>query len=390
LGTERAGQSTNANRKTGQLNTYDEFSFFLVGRQTGDEKPEAKELREKVLELKKIKASKLKAGNIDPESITADSPIPFDIHQLWYDFEREINATYNISDINSQSKTTEELIKEGNPRELVPPLFKPYSPDSRAPFKSKKQTMYPYVNKIYSRLRDSRFEFLFNPGKYSGEKEGDDLNDLLKSWIDHNYNLTILDLNGVPFELIDISVGLITRIIFDSMYWGRYEEYTGRNRPILMVFEEAHSYLPNNEVSVNIYGYAKKAVEKVLKEGRKFGIGAMVVSQRPSEISETILSQVGTFVALRLTNSSDKSKVQAAAPNNMSSLIDLLPSLRIGEAIIIGEAIKVPTRIRIGLVSPRPYSKDPNVIDSWMKEFPKNEENYKDIVTRWRKQKKNK
>ncbi|MFZ3113887.1 ATP-binding protein [Methanothrix sp.] len=370
--------------------TYDEFAFFLVNRQNGDERPESKELREKVVELKKLNSSNLKSGSIDPNNITSDSPVPFDIHQLWYDFNREVNATYNVSDQNAQRKETEELISEGDPQKLIPASFKPYSPDSKAPYKSKRQTMYGYLNLIHSRLRDPRFGFLFNPGNFSGSSSDDDLNDLLKSWIDHDNNLTILDLNGVPFELIDISVGLISRIIFDSMYWGRNESYTGRNRPILMVYEEAHTYLPSGESPIHIYGYAKKAVEKVFKEGRKFGVGAMVISQRPSEISETILSQVGTFIALRLTNSGDKSRVQAASPNNMSSLIDLLPSLRIGEAIVIGESIKVPTRVRISLVTPRPDSMDPDVTQSWKKAFVRDPENYRKIVTNWRQQKKSK
>jgi uncharacterized protein len=154
-----------------------------------------------------------------------------------------------------------------------------------------------------------------------------------------------------------------------------------------MVYEEAHSYLPKNHSSSHIYGYTRKAVEKNFKEGRKFGIGAMVVTQRPSEISETILAQVGTYIALRLTNSSDKNTVHSSAPNNMSSLIDLLPSLRIGEAIIVGESIKIPSRVRIELVEPRPSSSDPNLIDGWNKIFKLEEQNYKAIVKAIREQK---
>ena len=226
---------------------------------------------------------------------------------------------------------------------------------------------------------------MFNPGDYFGEKK--DLDELIKNWIDNEHRLTILDLNEVPFELIDISVGLITRIIFDSMYWGRFEEYTGRSRPLLMVFEEAHSYLPRNESSAFIYGYARKAVEKIYKEGRKFGVGAMVVTQRPSEISETILAQVGSFIALRLTNSSDKTTVQSSAPNNMSTLIELLPSLRIGEAILVGEAINIPTRVRIELIEPRPSSSDPRLIESWKNPFKSKKDAYKKVVTASREQK---
>jgi uncharacterized protein len=364
---------------------FDELSFFLVGRKPGEEKPEDKKLRERVLDLKKTNANKLKAGKVVGELITADSPIPFDIRKMWYEFDRDLNATYR--DASKQDSTTEELVKEGDPKTLTPAEFKPYSPTNTAPYKSKNQTMYPYVGKLYSRLRDTRFDFMFNPGEYY-DASTKDIDSLLKDWIDHEKRLTILDLSGVPFELMDISVGLITRIIFDSMYWGRYEDYTGRNRPLLMIYEEAHSYLPKGDITSHAFGYARKAVERIFKEGRKFGVGAMVVSQRPSEISDTILAQVGTFIALRLTNSADKGQVQAASPNNMTSLMELLPSLRIGEAIVVGEGIQIPSRVRIGLVTPRPDSNDPDVVKAWQQTFIMKPEHYQSIVADWREQKK--
>jgi len=365
--------------------TFDELSFFLVGRTEGQEKPEDKLLREKIVALKKNNASKLGAGNVDENYITADSPIPFDIKQMWYDFDREINATYNHT--SNHITATECLVEEGIPKDLKPAKFTPYNPGGALPFKSKIQTMYPYVGKIYSRLKDSRYSFIFNPTDYYDTSSSNDIDHLLRSWIEHDKRLTILDLSGIPFELIDISVGLISRCLFDSMYWGRFEDYTGRNRPLLMVYEEAHSYLPKSEKSSHVYGYARKAVEKIFKEGRKFGIGAMVVTQRPSEISETILSQAGTFIALRLSNSGDKSTVQAAAPNNMSSLMDLLPSLRIGEAIVVGESINIPSRVRIELVEPRPSSNDPELVKSWKSIFKPHLENYKSVVKAIREQK---
>lgn len=365
--------------------SFDELSFFLVGRVEGQEKPEDKQLREKIVELKKINAAKLKSGIVDENYITADSPIPFDIKQLWYDFDRELNATYNHASDHVSANECLEL--EGDAKTLTPAKFTPHSPNNTSPYKSKKQTMYPYIGKIYSRLKDSRYSFMFNPVDYYDASSPNDIDHLLRSWIEHDKRLTILDLSGIPFELTDISVGLISRFIYDSMYWGRFEEYTGRNRPLLMVYEEAHSYLPKSEKNSNVYGYARKAVEKIFKEGRKFGIGAMVVTQRPSEISETILAQAGTFIALRLTNSGDKGTVQSASPNNMSSLMELLPSLRIGEAIIVGEAINIPSRVRVELVEPRPSSNDPELVTAWKKTFKTDANNYKPVVTAIREQK---
>lgn len=366
--------------------TFDELSFFLGGRPSGQEHPEDKELREEILNQKVKNARKLKAGDVKEEFITADSPIPFDIRQMWHNFNREVYATYKIADINSQNRETEELEDEGDPQQLKPARFKPYVMGGTAPYKAKNQTMYAYEQKIRSRLKDTRFDFMFHPGEFYDTSSKFDMDQLLRDWIDHENRITILDLSDIPFELVDISVGLITRIVFDSMYWGRFQDYTGRNRPLLMVYEEAHSYLPKGETSTHVYGYARKAVEKIFKEGRKFGIGAMVVTQRPSEISETILAQVGTFIALRLTNSGDKNTVQSAAPNNMTSLINLLPTLRIGEAIVVGESIVIPSRVRIKLVEPRPSSDDPQLVKQWKKEFKLDKDNYKNVVTALREQ----
>jgi DNA helicase HerA-like ATPase len=367
--------------------TFDELAFFLVGRPIGQEQPKDKRLREKVIELKKKNAKKLKAGNIDELYITADSPIPFDIKQMWHDFNREVYGTYSTQVKDEQNRATEELDDEGNPRKLIPAKFRPYALGGGAPFKSKDETMYAYESKILSRLKDTRYKFMFDPSDYFDASSPNDIDHLLRDWIEHDKRLTILDLSGIPFELIDISVGLVSRFLYDSMYWGRFEEYTGRNRPLLMVYEEAHSYLPKSESSTHIYGYARKAVERIFKEGRKFGIGAMVVTQRPSEISETILAQVGTFIALRLTNSGDKGAVQSSSPNNMNSLIELLPSLRIGEAIIVGEAINIPSRVRIELAEPTPSSNDPELVKKWKGSFNVDSENYKQIVTAIRERK---
>lgn len=366
--------------------TFDELSFFLVGRLNGQEQPADKRLREEIIKLKRENAEILKAGSVKSEYITADSPIPFDIRKMWHNFNREVYGTFTTSKKDEQNRMTEVLVEEGNHLDLIPAKFTPYTMGTTAPYKSANETMYGYEQKIYSRLRDARFDFMFKPEDFYDTTSENDLDKLLRDWIEHEKRLTILDLSEVPFELIDITVGLVTRIIFDSMYWGRFESYTGRNRPLLMVYEEAHSYLPRSEQSTHIYGYARKAVEKIFKEGRKFGVGAMVVTQRPSEISETILAQVGTFIALRLTNSSDKGTVKSAAPNNMTDLIDLLPSLRKGEAIIVGEAIEIPSRVRIKEFMPRPSSNDPQLVEAWGNTFVANAEHYKRVVTTLREQ----
>ena len=127
-------------------------------------------------------------------------------------------------------------------------------------------------------------------------------------------------------------------------------------------------------------------VQRIVKEGRKFGVGAMIVSQRPSEIDETILSQCGTLMALRLSNSADQGKVKAALPDSLGGLVDTLPVLRTGEAIIMGEAARLPIRCRINLPPEveRPNSSDPHVAAAWAK--PRGEEDYGRLAAAWRSQ----
>lgn len=369
---------------------FTELAFFLLGADSKEEqRTEYREFREMVYQGKKGNVSKLKDTTIDINYITSDSPIPFNLKKIWGDMNYRVNATYSAADQKEQNDITVQKIKDGDYKNLIPTQFKPYVPSSKEPYKSKDQLFFAYEKKIFARLKDSRYDFMFNPGNYTDVEDSNftDIDKLIRDWIDHEKRLTILDLSGVPFDLLDISVGLVTRFIFDGMFWGRNLDYTGKNRPLLMIYEEAHTYLPKSENSYGISGYARESVEKIFKEGRKFGVGAMVISQRPSEISETILAQVGTFVALRLTNSGDQSIIKSSAPDNMNTLINLLPSLRIGEAVIVGEAIVIPSRVRIDLAEPRPDSNDPKLVDSWLREYPNDESNYKDVIKAWREQK---
>jgi len=366
------------------LMNFEELSYFLVGATQKDEqRPEYRKFREMIVERKRANCSGLKSGTVNPVFVNADSPIPFNVRELWHEIHWWLYASFSESAVDRQTKETACVEKEGNYNNLEPPSFQAYAVGTAAPYKSKHfQEFYTYEKKLLSRLKDSNYDFLFSPPDYMDTSSPKDLHDLLNSWIGCDERLVILDLSGIPFEVLDITVGLITRFVYDSMFWGRNEKYTGKSRPILLAYEEAHSYLDKSSNS----NYSKAAVEQIFKEGRKFGIGAMVISQRPSEISDTILAQVGTFIALRLTNSSDQSIVKSSAPDNLTSLIDLLPSLRTGEAIILGESIVIPSRVRIRLNHPRPTSEDPKLVEQWQKEFSANSNNYKAVITAIREQ----
>ena len=145
--------------------------------------------------------------------------------------------------------------------------------------------------------------------------------------------------------------------------------------------EEAHRYLSGKSG-----GTAPEIVQRIAKEGRKYGVGAMVVSQRPSEVNETVLSQCGTFFALRLSNPADRARVQGTLPDGLVGLLDVLPILRTGEAIITGEAAKLPMRCRVTrpVKEHRPQSEDPEVSTKWR--LNRRDEGYQRVVASWRSQ----
>ena len=187
-----------------------------------------------------------------------------------------------------------------------------------------------------------------------------DLPELMKDWIGNEKPITVLDLSGIPTTIINDVIGILLRILYDALFWARNLSQGGRERPLLIVMEEAHAYLNDNDKSL-----ASSIVQRIVKEGRKYGIGAMIVSQRPSEINTTILSQCGTFFALRLSNSVDRAHITGAITDNLEGLTNMLPILRTGECIILGEAVGLPMRtiIQAPPRDKRPDSHDPVVCD---------------------------
>ncbi|MEQ1934771.1 MAG: helicase HerA-like domain-containing protein, partial [Fimbriimonadaceae bacterium] len=359
--------------------SFDELAWFLVDRRSGTETAQDLTLRDYNLDQKRSHVANLQAGVVDANDITADSPVPFSLQELWYYFDRKERVTYLDS-----ARTQEALIAEGSAATLTPARFQPHSTTNTAPYKpSVSPIMGSYVTKILARLKDRRFSFLLNPGDYNGSVK--DLHDLIKDWLDHEHSITVFDLGGVPFEIIDLVVGVMTRIMFEAMFWGRDLPGIGRQRPLLIVYEEAHGYLPKGGTGPFIAGYAGRAARRIFKEGRKYGVGAVIVSQRPSDLDETVLSQCGTFISLRLSNSDDQSRIKATVPDSLAGLMDMLPALRTGEALILGEAVQIPSRVRLPLIEPRPTSNDPEPAARW-KENRISNPSYAAAVTAWRTQ----
>ena len=171
--------------------------------------------------------------------------------------------------------------------------------------------------------------------------------------------------------MLSLVVSLISRIIFDiGFYLKKGGDSTGsqvRKYPILAVYEEAHIYAPNE--STCKVPIVTKSIERIAKEGRKYGISLMIVSQRPSEISETIFSQCNNFVAMRLTNPADQNYVTRLLPDSVARITDSLPSLEQREALVIGDSIPLPTIVKIGTISDLPNFPDVKVLTEWREDW---------------------
>lgn len=333
--------------------------------------------------IQELKEARLNAGGfagLDPQSLTIDSPVPYSLKQMWHDL-----IDFETMTFTGQLRDQPALEVAGDPATLTAPRYTPHAMGAAGPFLNQAaKGIRRQLNLLRSRLLDRRFDFLLHPGPWEPDLAGhtqQDLDTLLAGWLGHDRPITILDLSGVPSTVLVRLIGSILRIVYEALYWGREKTEGGVLRPLLVVMEEAHRYVSPDSGNV-----AADVIKRIAKEGRKYGVGAMLVSQRPSEIDETVLSQCGTLIALRLSNPADRARVKGALPDNLSGLMDLLPVLRTGETIISGEAARLPVRCRVSLppADRLPKSSDPEVSAAWRSR--RVAEGYERIVASWRAQ----
>jgi|GEM_PF-68575 len=358
---------------------------------------------ERVQKYKVESLKKYPKSGISVDTVSVDSPIPFSIHHLWYELFTEVFGTYyKASDIKPIDNLAFEKDSDGNelkgdPEKGIAPIFKNITSDggaNRVYYLPNSPNLGKQVMLLGTKLRIPRYDFIFKPSRWLPKKDGkieSDLDSLLKDWIGSGKPVSILDLSGIPADILQTTIGALLRLLYEALFWSRNLSQGGRNRPLLIVMEEAHIYLNDD-----FKGMASKVVQRIVKEGRKYGIGAMIVSQRPSEINSTILSQCGTFFALRLTNASDRSHITSALSDNLDGLTGMLPILRTGEAIILGESVKLPMRTTIEAPPKdrRPDSQDPIIFDEvateeslnpsgWGNKMEENP-NYEELLETWR------
>lgn len=233
--------------------------------------------------------------------------------------------------------------------------------------------------KIEEMKADPRYNFMF-----SGMLVGDTMADFISKIFrlpSGGKPISIIDVSAVPSDITSTVVAVLSRLVFDYAIWSRNEP----QRPILLVCEEAHRYIPSDRVSN--HSAVRSILERIAKEGRKYGVSLGLITQRPSDLAEGVLSQCGTIISMRLNNDRDQAFVRAAMPEGARGFLDSIPALRNRECIICGEGVSIPIRVALDNLEEekRPASEDPLFSALWQ-ETGGEDEILERVVRRWRSQ----
>lgn len=321
------------------LLTYEELIELLIDMDDPNASVQIAFLRGALLELKREANEHLNLGHI-----TVDSPIYFSLDDLLkrFKYANETTADFGKSKTALTGKFDQLLVK------------------------------------LQSRLNDTRYDFLLKPQKRTSSES---LPGLMRDFIglgEKRAKITVLDISSVPFDVHPTVTSQIGRLAFEFNYWNP----KCREFPIFVVAEEAHAYIPRDHVSG--HQGTRRSFERIAKAGRKYAVGLCVVSQRPNELSETVLAQCSSWVCLRISNPDDQEYVRALVPDSARGILEALTSLAQGEAIAAGEAVPMPVRFRVTMPDPPPNAQSIEFAEMW-KSGPEDTD-VEHIVDCWRKQ----
>ncbi|MEN8206355.1 MAG: DUF87 domain-containing protein [Pseudomonadota bacterium] len=321
------------------LMTFAELVDLLIDRSDDSASSQIAFLRDSVHDLRNKSNKELELGDI-----SIDSPVYFSLADLYTYFEEANKMTSNF----------------GKEKGALAGLFD------------------QFLMRLQSRMNDTRYDFLLQPKHRTSSAT---MSGLLRDFVglgDPRAQVTIIDLSSVPFDVRPVVTAQVGRLAFEFNYWNpKFKEF-----PLLLVCEEAHAYIPREGGSQ--YEGTRRSMQRIAKEGRKYGVGLAVVTQRPHELSETVLAQCSTFVCLRLTNPDDQDYVRDLVPEAESDFIDVLSSLSQGEAMIMGLAVPLPTRVQLYKPDPPPNSSSVDFFRHWV--TGPSDLDIDDIVDRWRRQ----
>lgn len=299
----------------------DEMLSMILDRSDQNAPNQASRFTSHVRELKGSTLDEAGKAKVK-ETFTVDSPIPYKITQL-VERLREDNTTKGISASTG----------------------KPVAGDWE-------NKLTRFISRLEAKLDDRRYGFMFSP---PAESLGYDwlaqqIVKLLRA--DTGHGIKIIDFSEVPPDILPVVTGTLARLLYDVQFWMKTDSRT----PVTLLCDEAHLYLPVKDDADSVQKQALGSFERIAKEGRKYGFSLLVVSQRPSDVSRTILSQCNNFLALRLTNDSDQNVIKRLMPDSLVGLTAMLPLLDTGEALLLGDAVLLPTRIKLDQPKVKPDS----------------------------------
>src|SRR3989344_207078 len=316
-----------------------------------------------------VRENKVKHNkHIDADKIYFDSPVVFDIREV-INYIKNVNneVVGKCAGENLPKLSNGTLVKDRKDHyfdcelEFCEASQAAATRASAGPYKGDFER---FILRLENTVNNPRLRFIFDT------QEAVTLQSVMEHLLGFGVktsNVTVVDVSGIPFEVLSSTVSLISRILFDYGYYHKRSLPTGVDCevPLLIVYEEAHKYVPQSNLVK--YRASKNAIERIAKEGRKYGVTLGIVSQRPSEVSETIFSQCNNFIAMRLTNPDDQNYVKKLLPDAIGDITSSLPSLQSGEALIIGESIALPSVVKIDLPDYEPESTDIRYLDLWKK-----------------------
>ena len=295
---------------------------------------------------------------IDPSAVTSDTPVPFDIRRVWHRLDAENNETLS----NKGDPTSACQVEAGDAAQLRSATFEPYQPGGKPPHKG------PYYG-VYGTMPDLLRLGLLDPQlRFFQKPEGDPcgadpLVEVMQDWLGGVQPVSVLDFSGVPSLAADLAIGVVLSLILEVSLRCTFDgPGIGRPSPVLIVLEEAHRYLGDSANALT-----RESANRIAREGRKYGVGLLLVSQRPTELPDTALAQCGTVISLRLSNAEDQGAIRAALPDATMGLAAALPSLRTGGGVVSGESVILPARVLLDPPDPMPLADDPS-LDPWRNE----------------------
>ena len=313
------------------LLTYEEMQAMLIDRGDQNAPNQAMLFSRTVLNEKKSFLSENEHSDL-VDSITIDSPIPFSMNEVLSEFNR----------LNTEMIDSTRGKKQGDY----------YGKLSR------------FIQRLENKVNDKRLNFMFCKDENLLKYEYIDL--LFKKLMlsaSNEGGIKIIDFSEIPSDILPLIVSLIARLVFSVQQWVEKENI----QPIALFCDEAHLYIPQ-DVKDGVETLSLNSFERIAKEGRKYGVGLVVITQRPSEVDRTVLSQSSNYVAMRLTNADDQNVIKRLLPDSIGNFGDILPILDVGEALVVGDACLLPSRIIIKRPNPEPNSSTVRFWDEWSKE----------------------